>query len=68
MGNITKLVILLVLVEAADVIQVKDGGYEEVYIFVQDTNEENEFLLKRIQVHLIPSIYKDVVKEKERHF
>lgn len=30
-------------------IVVNNGGYEDLYIYVQDTNDESEFLLKRIQ-------------------
>lgn len=45
--------VFIFFIKAVDVIQLKDGGYEEVYVYVQDTNEENELLLHRIQVNPI---------------
>jgi hypothetical protein len=38
-------------------IRVNNGGYEDLYIVIQENNEDSEFLLERIQVKYYIKMY-----------
>ncbi|XP_053404724.1 calcium-activated chloride channel regulator 4A-like isoform X3 [Mercenaria mercenaria] len=46
---LVRLLVILLLIRETLAIVLKNGGYEDVYVIILDSNSESDFLLKRIQ-------------------
>ena len=48
--DISYLVSLMLIILKTNAIIVKNGGYEDVYVLIQENNKESDQLIQRIQV------------------
>ena len=50
--DIQRIIILMLIILKTNAIILKNGGYEDVYVLIQENNKESDQLIQRIQVCL----------------